>query len=208
MGTMGTQRQGFRKAATMVVTSALASTLCWKTQDSSCRGEDRRNGTGSAAGWSVDVNLIARLSPNDLYLAFGDSDHDGRQEVFFRWVDSNYVASYRIHELQAPGVFTEEYRGANLVAQAVADLDEDGKSEVIGYGPNNRVYIYESTSPSTYPSQLVWSSPGWFAGVGDTDRDGNQELLVLQAGPSPLGAYLVVFENTGDDLYILKGRPS
>jgi hypothetical protein len=42
---------------------------------------------------------IARLPPADfLQLAFGDTDHDGRVEVFSTWRDSKFNFSYRVYE--------------------------------------------------------------------------------------------------------------
>jgi len=65
--------------------------------------------------------------------------------------------------------------------------------------------VYESTSPSTYPTVLTWTSPALtnilgIPTIGDTDRDGDMEIIhsVNTYGVS----WLVIFENRGDNEFV------
>ena len=136
-------------------------------------------------------------------IAFGDTDYDNRFEAIFYWRDQNWEWHYVILEEQGSNVYTEEYVGAELEPYTVGDLDEDGKAEIVGqFG--YFIQVYESVDATSYPTQLVWSSPSLsnvlgFMTTGDTDRDGNMEIIhsVNFAG----GNYLYIFENTGDNSF-------
>lgn len=147
------------------------------------------------------LHIVAELPPV-LYnqIAFGDTDHDGRNEIVF-YVNDDLVFKYWIMEEQGSNTYTLEYEGPPLVPYATGDLDGDGKSEIIGQR-GYQIQVYESVDASSYPTQLVWSSPPMSniigdATVGDTDRDGKMEIIHSINGPS----YLIIFENTGDDTY-------
>ncbi|NOT34260.1 MAG: T9SS type A sorting domain-containing protein [Candidatus Eisenbacteria bacterium] len=134
---------------------------------------------------------------------FGDTDHDGRNEVIV-YVNDNFTYHYRILEAQGNNVYADEYSGDPLLPYAVGDLDADGKSEIIGQ-QGSYVYVYESSDASTYPTNLVWTSPAMsnivgFTAIGDTDRDGKAEIIHsmnLLGGSSEL----FIYENTGDNSF-------
>lgn len=171
-------------------------------------GEATRGRTAQSRGDRVNrslsfgpLHIVAELPPV-LYgqIAFGDTDHDGWNEIVF-YVNDDLVFKYWIMEEQGNNTYTLEYEGPPLVPYATGDLDGDGKSEIIGQR-SYQIQVYESADASSYPTQLVWSSPPMSniiggATVGDTDRDGKMEIIHSINGPS----YLIIFENTGDDTY-------
>lgn len=91
-----------------------------------------------------------------------------------------------------------------MIPYAAGDLDKDGKAEIIGQ-TGFKVQVYESVDSTSYPTELVWSSPdlsnvGGNTTIGDTDRDGRMEIIHSQnffGGNSNL----IIFENTGDDTF-------
>lgn len=140
----------------------------------------------------------------DHTIAIGDTDHDGYNEIV-------YVSSgggnlfYRIIEEHGGNEYTHEYTGDQLHPMAIADLDADGKTDLIGQ-TGGRVRVYESTSATAYPTQLVWESAPMAPvlnriAVGDTDRDGRMEILHSDNGFGGQRTTLHIFENTGDNAY-------
>ncbi len=136
-------------------------------------------------------------------IAFGDTDHDERNEAVFYWRDPNWEWHYVILEEQGSNVYSQEYVGPQLIPWAIGDLDQDGKAEIIGQ-VGYYVHVYESADATSYPSQLVWSSPALsnvegFTTIGDTDRDGKMEII----HSVNFGSFLYIFENSGDNGYTL-----
>jgi len=149
---------------------------------------------------------VAQLSPADLErLVFGDTDHDGHNEVLLAWHDQSYTFFYSIYEEQGNNVYTEEYRGAESFPLATADLDGDGKSDLVGQW-GSQLQVYESTSAQSYPTELVWTYPvpNFIVptAVADTDRDGKMEIIYfLRTGVS--STRMTIFECAGDNDYRL-----
>jgi hypothetical protein len=150
------------------------------------------------------LNQVAQIYPAAYnLLAFGDTDHDGRYEVVLATQDS-FVFNYRILEEQGSNIYHEEYVGPYMLPYAVGDLDQDGKAEIIGqYGAY--LQVYESVDPTSYATQLVWSSPALsnvlsYDAIGDTDRDGKMEIIHSRNSLSG-SSKLMIFENTGDNSF-------
>jgi hypothetical protein len=147
---------------------------------------------------------VAQLYPTAWRaMAFGDTDHDGRNEAVFYWQGPSFDWHYVILEEQGNNVYSQEYVGADLIPWAIGDLDQDGKSELIGEF-SYYVQVYESVGATTYPTQLVWSSPALtnvegFTTVADTDRDGRMEII--HSVNTGSGSYLYIFENSDDNTY-------
>ena len=148
---------------------------------------------------SLNMQLIAQTEgQREHTIAFGDTDHDGLNEIVI-WIRPN---NYRIIEHQGGNQYMVGYTGGALHPYAVGDPDQDGKSDLVGQ-VGSQVFVYESQDHHSYPTALVWSSMpiGNVAGhtaLGDTDRDGHMELI-----HTPRGA-LYIYENTGDNDYTLK----
>ena len=150
------------------------------------------------------LTLLANVEYSYGYgIAFGDTDHDGANEVAF----TGGSQSYRIWEHQGNNTYTLEASGtSDLVTYAMGDLDRDGRSEIIGQ-TSGYVQVFESIDALSHPSELVWSSPylsniGGYTAIGDTDRDGRMEILQSVNGNGS-GSGLAVFENTGDNTFAL-----
>lgn len=155
-----------------------------------------------AMGDSICLTQLATLELSFGYgMAFGDSDHDGATELAF----TGQMNSYRIWEHKGDNVYSIEASGiSDLITYAMADTDQDGRSEIIGQ-TSGYVQVWESIDATSHPSLLVWSSPylsnvvGYTA-IGDSDRDGHLEIIQsVNGGGSASG--LVIFENTGNDMF-------
>ncbi len=136
---------------------------------------------------------------------FGDANHDGSPEAS-GGVSTSDTFTYRILEYDKNnGTFNQSFSGPEMTPYAVGDIDHDGKADVIGqYGGVLR--MYESLSPGEYPTSLVWQSGPMpniigYSTVGDTDRDGNLEILHSRNSGS---SRLLIFESTGDNTFALK----
>jgi len=147
---------------------------------------------------------IAQISPTGYnQLVFGDSDHDGKNEVFVYWRDQSFNFTYRIHEEQGSNMYTMEFIGPDCIPLVLGDVDGDGKTDMIAQA-GSQLQVYESPSTTSYPSQLVWSqATSNFIGIisiVDTDRDGLKEIIHFKR----TGAFsmrLVIYECTGDNTY-------
>jgi len=157
--------------------------------------------TASADSLQVIAQIYAII---DHAMTFGDTDHDGLNEVIMAVFDPQAPFSYRILEEQGNNTYHEEYVGPYMDPYAVGDLDKDGNSEIVGQKGYTLV-VYESASPSTYPTVLIWTSPPLtniigYPTIGDTDRDGNMEII---HSVNTLGvSWLAIFENTGDNTFV------
>jgi len=143
------------------------------------------------------------------FATIGDTDSDGWMEIvgsdrssetyFFapvvaeRQPDNSYAVSYPLGSDNGIEVF------------ATGDLDNDHRMEIIGQD-GNRVVVYESPSCTSFPSQLVWTSPPLtnvmgYTTVADSDGDSRMEIIHSQ---NYFGgtARLVIFENTSDNEYV------
>ncbi len=156
----------------------------------------------AATGDTFALSLLASLEFSDAYgMAFGDTDHDGNMELAFT---GGRPTTYRIWEHRGGNVYSLEASGSSyLITYALADLDQDGRGELIGQ-TSGYVQVFESVNAQSHPSQLVWTSPylsnvvGSTA-VGDTDGDGKMEIIQSVNGSGGL----VIFECIGDNTFSL-----
>jgi len=151
------------------------------------------------------LRVIATLPPMlDHFIALGDTDHDGSNEIVYGGISGGDL-HYTIIEEHDGNQYSLEYTGDFLFPMAITDLDGDGKTDLVGQA-GGWIRIFESTSATTYPTELVWESApmsnvlNWIA-VGDTDRDGHMEILHSENGFSGRQTVLHIFENTGDNSY-------
>ena len=182
----------------LVVAETLVALLCPPQANTN----PRARGPMNAVAVTFPFNEIAQIAPAGAnILTFGDTDHDGRNEVILSWLDDNsYCCFYRILEEQGSNVYSEEYRsGYDLFPFSTGDLDRDGKAEIIGQH-SYWLQVFESIDAASYPTQLVWTSPALSNNLGrtsvaDTDRDGRMEII------HNLGSWMIIYENTGDNSY-------
>ena len=159
----------------------------------------------SGLGWIADIPPTLNHA-----LAFGDTDHDGRNEVVLSSCEDATQGYYVILEAVSENVYVREYvSSSSLIPYAVGDLDKDGKMEIIGQA-GGAIRVYEALDQNSYPTQLVWSSPSLanvvgYTAIGDTDGDGNMEIIHSINGFTG-GSDLAIYECTGDNAYSLKFR--
>jgi len=122
------------------------------------------------------------------------------------------VPPLTFHKVFDTGGFVEAHGGDPLWDAAVADLDEDGRQEIIFCTcPSNAecptVHIWENSGDNEYTQ--VYSAPihppyagtgyGWKIVTADIDGDGHPELLIADAG-----AYVHVLKAVGNDAYAVQ----
>jgi len=112
----------------------------------------------------------------------------------------------RILEYAHYGQFVPAFDGNYTIPLAAGDVDQDGKSDLVGLGLGGRLRVFESIDELSHPSTLVWESPPisnqvGFAAIADTDADGRLEIVYLfYAGV----IRLIIFECEGDNTYVQK----
>ena len=176
---------------------------------------------GIAPGSPIQLNRIAVIetaTSSILTKPQGfDLDHDGKREFIIEWQEGVcWNAIFQIYESSADDTFTLVH-GLNLDFGScnssyypgdVGDADGDGLAELAVFGRTSNDYyvrLYESTSSTTYPSELVWefvNGSGWpeAAKLADTDGDGLQEVVVAGRTTGSV-ARVVIHENIADDTY-------
>jgi len=130
----------------------------------------------------------------------GDSDHDGRQELYF---DEDILPeTLNIWEAWGSNSFQPVVTEDVCHPTALGDVDQDGLSDLLCEG-RGRAFLLESETPAACPSRPVWQEPlGGFPGIRgyfeDADQDGNQEMWIVPNDPDQVE----VWENRGDDSYV------
>ena len=138
---------------------------------------------GSIGGWDIHSN--------DTFIACGDIDGDGQEEVFVS-NPNTYVAI--IHgsggNLSSSGIVQGSIGGwdihSNDVFIACGDVDDDGEDELFVSNPNTYVAIIHGSGGNLSSSGIVQGSiGGWdihsndtFIACGDIDGDGQEEVFV------------------------------
>ena len=123
--------------------------------------------------------------------ACGDIDGDGIKEIVFTG-NSNAVYCFKSNGTEfrdgdstpsTIGVFATIGAGFNFGSPALADLDGDGKLDIIVAGKDGKIWAWKYTGAqvSGFPYGPVSSFTGSPA-VGDIDNDGQLEIVVLDEG--------------------------
>lgn len=131
------------------------------------------------------------LSPNQLMIT--DVDGDGV-------TDAVYIAGTRVIAKHADGVLVWESELIEARALAsVADLDGDGRAEVVVAGARGAIYVLAGDT-----GRVRWELPradraqGADARVVDVDGDGALDLYVGQCTDAPASAYAYSFRGSFD----------
>jgi len=153
-----------------------------------------------------------------------DMDHDGHREIVMKkmWPITNGTLYF--YENVADDTFgppvalvlgPEDATWAG--GMDVGDGDDDGLADLTVYWKEATSYaakVFESSSPSAYPSQEMWSTPpslGQFVGLelADTDQDGRQEIIGSHVvSLDDYGNRISIYENAGDNDYALSWEGS
>jgi len=162
--------------------------------------------------WSTELSMSEWTFSAEI----ADTDNDGKKEVIIGSFDNNiytfenlFNGTYRrawrspdLKNLEAIGYpypLWWYYDWDNVKDLTVADLDEDGLTEIIVVA-GEIVYVFENVGDDNY--SLVWSYE--FVGTGiavttnpDLDGDSKSELIVATYDP----ASVYIFEAEGDNTY-------
>jgi hypothetical protein len=157
----------------------------------------RQNPLDSGAPLSEDYNLIQSAEPNPVV---ADLDGDGRQEILYASYDGRLHAFWldKTEHGSWPFAVTHALDGYYSFASEplVADLDNDGKAEVIfttwtqsGSNAWGKVYIlnwdgrpaYQFDLPAPRPVAVGWNGGMAAPTLADVDGDGELELIVNSA---------------------------
>ena len=165
----------------------------------------------------LGIHLVASASSSWTIVSAQDGfdmDHDSAREFVIRrdtgdiwtstfevWESSGDDTFHLAHTLAVPGSLDSYY------PHDAGDADNDGLADLTVFGRTlNDFYIrlYESTSPDTYPTEIVWELPDeWWpvgAEIEDTDEDGAEEIIV--AGQSfDYEQRVAIYENDGDNSF-------
>jgi hypothetical protein len=169
-------------------------------------------------GGALEMHLVAQLpvaSQEVLATRTGfDLDHDGAREFIVTEDGAFTTSTFQFYESRADDVFdlvhVLTFSGADPTSFYPGDggdADGDGRSELTLFGRIGNLFynrLYESPSPGSFPSHLVWQIPDdwWTVGarIADTDGDGVQEIVI--AGQTYNYAQrIAIYENTGNDSY-------
>src|SRR4030095_564605 len=120
-------------------------------------------------------------------------------------------AKFYIYEQSptSPGTFTlvQEFikaEGGSYGPITFGDTDGDGKIEIISADVLGiaRVYIYENDGNNNYVAQPTFAHPSNSQGgqgiyIGDLNKNGKKEIIVIRGTSSPTGGEVRVWEQTG-----------
>lgn len=146
------------------------------------------------------------------YPTIGDSDGDGRTEIIHSinyfvgqaeliifehtGVNDQYVQRYRVNTPSSVGR-----------EKQVADVDQDGRGEILIGADDGKVHVYEATGASWSPVAAIGVLGVAVTGVeagADADHDGRREIYA--SGSSVSGWVTRVFEADGDNSYVFDGQ--
>lgn len=157
---------------------------------------------GQISAQSFNMVKVATF-PEEFYrsILMFDTDHDGKRELIFekflRW------DTLLIYENISGNLFERNVLLTNsLLPWDIGDADNDNLTDLVGQNNfvGGTINIYESLSPDTFPTELVWKADshsfvGWtYTRITDLDRDGLKEVT-FRDGP------IFVYENIGDNSY-------
>lgn len=144
-----------------------------------------------------------------------DLNHDGHREFVIREDKGDiWTSVFDVYQSPADNAFDLVHTipvsvpgVSSYYPSDVGDSDGDGRSELVAYGRTGNdfdVRIYESQTPSSFPSVVSWQlADGWWpvgALIADTDADARPEIVV--AGQSYNSENRVaVYENTANNAY-------
>jgi hypothetical protein len=173
-------------------------------------------GTMTAGSFAAPVGIYCPISATNVYnIAVGDVDGDGKLDIAV----NNYVRDtvYVFRNTSTPGTITSSsfdvplsfpmggYTGGyELFCVKIADIDGDGKPELVGVHLNSQISILQNTSTSgsiSFGSKTdffidLYSNPYDIA-IGDIDGDGKPDLATANGSMSPISGWtMTAIRNT------------
>ena len=163
------------------------------------------SGIITSASFAARVNFATGVQPYSV--AIGDIDGDGKLDIAVANMVSNTVSLYR--NTSAIGCITSASfaakvdfaTGVNPISVAIADLDRDGRSDVVSANfYSNTVSVFRNTgsvgaiNTATLAAKvdLTTGNHPYSVAVGDIDGDSKADLAVTNQGSNTVS----VFRNT------------
>jgi hypothetical protein len=151
----------------------------------------------SSTSFIPKINLTAGMYPHSVVLA--DFNGDGKNDLFVSKGSSGTVAVFQNTSSGGAITFSPELdlaaTGNNHEGSAAADLDGDGKLDVVVTNSNglNSVSVYRNTSAGTisFSAKLdfpVVNAP-YSVAIGDLDGDGKPDLAIANNGSNQVSIY-------------------
>ena len=148
------------------------------------------SGSISASSFAAPI-ILTNPSPDVLNVAVGDMDGDGKLDIITACVlgGSNKIAVFRntssLGSLSFAGSFTVATSGSTFNSLSIADIDGDGKPEIIATLSN--VMVYQNNS---VPGTLNFGGGSSFASFStpvslaefDVDGDGKKDIVAANNG--------------------------
>lgn len=139
------------------------------------------------------------------HVVFGDSDHDGQIDILYHAVDVHANSLTRIIERNPDGQFLLAAEVPGLEPLAIGDIDQDGRTDLVGKA-GSFIRVHESADSFSHPSSLAWEvlSETNFTGriaISDTDGDGQLEIVHRYFTDN---VRIEIYECTGDNSYTFR----
>ncbi len=164
----------------------------------------------SLAG-GISFSMVAEFPTSRYSGSFGfDSDQDGHQNLIFPRRDPPNSIQFWEH-IGYDKYFLEDSATAPRWVGSISDigfLDADSLVDVVvTHNGTKRLYIYESPTQHSHPTNVVWQD-SIFTNISggkitDLDQDGIKEILFRYYDMNANVRHTCVYENTGDNEYTL-----
>ncbi len=158
---------------------------------------------------SITFRRVTEFSIGSIERAFGfDTDQDGRQNLIYEAYTGPGPIEFWEHVGYDKYVL-EDTASTTIEIYDIGFLDADSLVDMVGSqcGGTHPLYVYESPSLNSHPTNVVWV--GYFRDnlyggyITDLDQDGQKEILFCYSPVAQPGHRTCVYENTGDNEYTL-----